>query len=58
MLSIEFEVLWRSFGPGFKLVSKRLDLCIVLEVHFGRKGIGYLDVRERPINLNYVLSSY
>ena len=32
------------------LVRKRLDLRHVLEVHFGRKGFGYLDIRERPIN--------
>ena len=28
------------------LVRKRLDLRHVLEVHFGRKGFGYLDIRE------------
>ena len=33
------------------LVRKRLDLRPVLDVHFGRKGYGYLDLRERPINL-------
>ena len=32
------------------LVCKRLDLRHVLEVHFGRKGFGYVDIRERPIN--------
>ena len=37
------------------LVSKRLDLRPVLEVQFGRKGFGYLDIREQPINLYSVL---
>ena len=49
------------FRDGFVwvsiLVRKRLDLRHVLEVHFGRKGFGYLDIRERPINLYLVLSS-
>ena len=40
------------------LVRKRLELRPVLEVQYGRKGFGYLDVRERPINLYSVLSSY
>ena len=40
------------------MVRKRLDLRYVLEVHFGRKAFGYLDVREGPINLYLVLSSY
>ena len=31
------------------LVRKRLDLRQVLEVYFGRKGFGYLEIRERPI---------
>ena len=35
-----------------------LDLRHLLEVHFGRKGFGYLKIRERPINLYSVLSSY
>ena len=43
------------FGLGF-LVRKRLDSRHVLEVHFGRKGFGYLDIREQPINLYSVLS--
>ena len=38
------------------LVRKRLDLRPVLEVYFGRKGFGYLYIRERPINLYSVLS--
>ena len=50
------------FGDRFVglsiLVLKRLDLSLVLEVQFGRKGFGYLDIRERPINLYSVLSSY
>ena len=41
-----------------KLVRKKSDLCLVLEVQYGRKGFGYLDTRERPINLYSVLSSY
>ena len=32
------------------LVRKRLDLRPVLEFHYGRKGVRYLDIRERPIN--------
>ena len=40
------------------LVRKRLDLRHVLEVHFSRKAFGYLDIREHPINLYSVLSSY
>ena len=40
------------------LVRKRLDLHHVLEVHFGRKWFGYLDIREQPKNLYLVLSSY
>ena len=40
------------------VVCKRLDMRPVLDVHFGRKGFGYLDIRERPINLYSVLSSY
>ena len=40
------------------MVRKRLDMRPVLEVHFGRKGFGYLNVREGPINLYLVLSSY
>ena len=52
----------RSFGDHLVwvsiLVRKRLDLHPVLDVHFDRKGIGYLDIRERPINLYSVLSYY
>ena len=52
----------RSFGDRLVrdsiLVCKRLDMRPVLDVHFGRKGFGYLDIRERPINLYSVLSSY
>ena len=40
------------------LVRKRLDLRPVLEVQDGRKGFGYLDIRERPINLYSMFSSY
>ena len=40
------------------LVRKRLDLRPVLEVQFGRKRFGYLDERERLINLYSALSSY
>ena len=53
---------FRPFGDRLEWVSilvlKRLDLRPVLDVHFGRKGFGYLDLRERPINLYLVLSSY
>ena len=44
----------RSFGDRLVwvsiLVRKRLDLRHVLEIHFRRKGFGYLDIREQPIN--------
>ena len=53
---------FRLFGDPLVLVSillrKWLDLRHVLEVHFGRKGIGYLDIRKRPIYSYSVLSSY
>ena len=32
------------------LVCKRLNRRPVLDVDFGHKGFGYLDLRERPIN--------
>ena len=45
---------FRSFGDRLVWVSipvrKRLDLRPLLEVQFGRKGFGYLDIRELPIN--------
>ena len=55
ILNIAFRdhLVWVSI-----LVRKRLDLLPVLEVQFGRKGFGYIDIRERPINLYSVLSSY
>ena len=40
------------------LVRKMLDLRPFLEVQYGRKGFGYLYIRERPINLYSVLLSY
>ena len=50
----------RSFGDRLVgvsiLVFKRLDLHHVLEVHFGHKVFGYLDIRELPINLYSALS--
>ena len=53
---------FRPFGDRLVwvsiLVRKRLDLLHVLEVHFNLKAFGYLDIRERPINLYSVLSSY
>ena len=54
-LNIAFQdrLVWVSI-----LVRKMLDLRHVLEVQFGRKGFGYLDIRERPINLYSVLSLY
>ena len=51
-----------SFGDRLVRISilarKRLDLRHVLDVHFGSKGIGYLDIGERRINLYSVLSLY
>ena len=45
---------FRPFGDRLDwvsiLVRKRLDLRPVLEVQFDRKGFGYLDIREQPIN--------
>ena len=38
--SVGDRLLWVSI-----LVRKRLDLCHVLEVQYGRKGFGYLDKR-------------
>ena len=32
------------------LVCKKLDMCPVLDVHFGRKWFGYIDIIEQPIN--------
>ena len=52
----------RSFGDRLLwvsiLVRESLDLHHVLEVNFGRKGFGYLDIREGPINLYLLISSY
>ena len=52
---LEYLILnLRSFGDRLVgvsiLVRKRLYLRAVLEVQFGRKGFGYIDIRERPIN--------
>ena len=44
--SVGDRLVWVSI-----LVRRRLDLSHVLEVHFGRKGFGYLDIREGHINL-------
>ena len=45
---------FRPFGDRLDWVSillrKRLDLRHVLEVQFDRKGFGYLDIKEQPIN--------
>ena len=50
----------RSFADPLAWISimvrKRLELRHVLDVHFGRKGFGYLDIRERPINLYSLFS--
>ena len=46
--AIRDRLVWVSI-----LVRKRLDFRHVLEVHFGHKGFGYLDIRERPINLYF-----
>ena len=48
---LEYKIMnFRPFRDRFLWVSillrKRLDLRLVLEVHFGRKGFGYLDIRE------------
>ena len=56
VIVLEYLMLnFRPFGDRLDgvsiLVRKRLDLRPVLEVQFGRKGFGYLDTRERPINL-------
>ena len=53
LMSFGDRLVWDS-----NLVCKRLYMRPVLDVHFGRKGFGYLDIRERPINLYSVLSSY
>ena len=45
LMSFGDRLVWDS-----NLVCKRLDMRPVLDVHFGRKGFGYLDIRERPIN--------
>ena len=37
---------------------KKLDLRPILEVQFGRKEFGYLDIRQWPINWYSVLSGY
>ena len=55
VIVLQYQILnFRQFQDGLVwvsiLVRKRLDLRHVLEVHFGRKGFGYLDIRERPIN--------
>ena len=51
VIVLEYKLLnLRSSGDRLvwvsMLVRKRLDLRHVLDVHFSRKGIGYLDVRE------------
>ena len=51
--SVGDRLVWVSI-----LLRTRLDLRHVLEVHFGRRAFGYIDVREGPINLYLVLSSY
>ena len=45
-------MLWVSM-----LVRKRLDLPHVLDVHFGYKAFGCLDIRERPIDTTKRLMS-
>ena len=63
VIVLEYQILnFRQFGDGLVWVSimvrKMLDLRHVLEVHCGRKGFVYLDIREQPINLFSVLTSY
>ena len=55
VIVLEHQILnFRQFQDGLVwgsiLVRKRLDLRNVLDVYFGRKAFGYLDIRERPIN--------
>ena len=55
VIVLEYEILnLRPFRDRLVwvsiLVSKRLDLRPVLEFQFSRKGFGYLDIREQPIN--------
>ena len=56
MPNIEVQAISRWFGLGLMLVRKMIDLRHVLEVHFGRKGFGYLEISERTVNLYSVLS--
>ena len=56
MPNIEFQAISRWFGLRLILVRKRIDLRHVLDVHFGGKGFGYLEISEQPVNLYSVLS--
>ena len=63
VIVLEYQILnFRQFRDGLVWglipVCKRIDLRHVLEVHFGRKGFGYLEISERPVNLYCVLSLY
>ena len=55
VIVFEYQILnFRQSRDGLVWVSipvrKRLDLRHVLDVYFGRKGFGCLDIREQPIN--------
>ena len=55
VIVLEYEIFnLMSFGDRLVGVSnverKRLDLRHVLEVQYDRKGLGYLDTNERPVN--------
>ena len=63
VIVLQYQILnFRQFRDGLVrvsiLVRKRVDLRHVLEVYFGRKAFGCLDIRERPIKLYSVLSTY
>ena len=53
LMSFGDRLVWDSI-----LVGKRLDMRPVLDVYFGRQWFGYLEIRERPINLYSLFSSY
>ena len=60
VIVLQYQILnLRSFGDRLVCVSilfhKRLLLRHVLEVQYGRKGFGLLEIIEQPINLYLVL---
>ena len=55
VIVLKYKILnLRSFGDRFVWVSilvyKKLDMRTILEVEYGRKGFGYREIREQPIN--------